>query len=68
MGRHWKFSCEDRVVSEVPKFGQGVIGQYPVLQPGNYDPALLYLMTYSNFAISILILLIIHNQVNILFI
>ena len=37
MGRHWKFSCEDRVVSEVPKFGQGVIGQYPVLQPGNYD-------------------------------
>jgi ApaG protein len=34
MGRHWKFYCGDQVVSEVPKFGNGVIGLYPTLKPG----------------------------------
>lgn len=34
MGRHWIFVCGDRIVSEVPKFGEGVIGLYPTLKPG----------------------------------
>jgi len=35
MGRHWVFVDKNqRVCSEVPKFGSGVIGQYPLLRPG----------------------------------
>lgn len=35
MGRHWEFSQNGTVVAEVPPFGSGVIGQYPLLPPGH---------------------------------
>ena len=35
MGRHWVFVDKNGTVcAEVPKFGSGVIGQYPLLRPG----------------------------------
>ena len=36
LARHWLFKDKKGSVTEIPKWGEGVVGQQPVLQPGGW--------------------------------